>query len=179
MRGQYLGRVAVRLADVENHRLIKAIGHLKLRLKHGALNVPRREIIVIVQPDFTQRDGLFIGHAALNARGDSVVPAGRVVRVNASRGIHPVILPRQIKHGLRLLRAIAHKQRALHAIFLHPRDGLRAILVKALVGQVAMRIEQSHAFPFSTRSSGSISLAVMSDAPFSIASRTSASVSAQ
>ncbi len=101
------------------------------------------------------------------------------MRVNAGCGIHPVILPRQIEHGLNLLRAVAHKQRALHAGCLHPRDGLRAVAVKALVGQVAMRIEQSHTFPFSTRSSGSISLAVMRDAPFSIASRTSASVSAQ
>ena len=179
MRGQDLGRVAVRLADVENHRLVQAPGHVQLLLEHGALNVSRREIIVIVQPDFAQRDRLFIGHAALNARGHSVVPAGRVVRVNAGRGGHPVILTRQIEHGLRLLRAVAHEQRARYAGLPHPRDGLIAILVKALVGQVAMRIKQSHAFPFSTRSSGSISLAVMRDAPFSIASRTSASVSAQ
>ena len=56
---QNFNGVAVRVADMQDDRLFQFIRQIKLALKHGLLNLSRRKIVVIIQPDLPQRLHLF------------------------------------------------------------------------------------------------------------------------
>ena len=60
VRAQNFDGVAVRVADMQDDRLFQFIRQIKLALKHGLLNLSRRKIVVIIQPDLPQRLHLFL-----------------------------------------------------------------------------------------------------------------------
>ncbi len=88
---QHVRRVAVRLADVQNYGLVELVGQLELTVEDLLLHVAGREVVMVVQTDFAQRDHLVRSHPFANQPGMLVRPQRGVVRVYARGGIKKVV----------------------------------------------------------------------------------------
>jgi len=145
-RAQDFRDLAVRLADVQRHGFVKFQRNVQLRLERLQLFGPGRQVVVVVQADFAQAHGLRVREEALQPFGGFGVPFGRGVRVHADGGVQKIIGLAQFERVGRvgLVRRLADHHREVDAALPHSLQHLIKVRLEALVGQVAVGVEQVH-----------------------------------
>lgn len=146
-RAEHVHAVAVRLADVQLNRLSSRIGEVELAVEYLALDVARREIVVVVQPDFAPQQALWPADQLAEPGLDLGGIAAGIVRVHAGGGVEEIVPGGQIEHGLlvrRLLAGVGDHQRAQHACGAEAVDYGFAIGVERFVRDVAVGVKQHH-----------------------------------
>ncbi len=145
-RAKHLDRLFVRLARVDDDGQPRLARDPELTREDLALHVARRVVVMIVKPDLAPRDDAL---APLDQRPQQPlrlpVIKPRVVRVDADRRVHALVLLRDRHRPLEITRprvARPHVQDRAHARRTRARDHLVAIRVVLPAVNVRVRIDK-------------------------------------
>src|SRR5262249_16638425 len=109
-------RVVLRFAGVNDRRQPCLAGKRQLPAKHGALNLSRRVVVVIVQPHLAPSDYSRMLRESLEPRFEVVVVDPGVVRMNADRCENEIVaLGKPDRRRMRILfdLAVSHANKKL------------------------------------------------------------------
>ena len=150
-----LGNVVVRLAVVDEHRQVVRGGERELARERLALDVRRRQVPEVVQPDLPPPPAPGVGGERLEAGPGRLVHLGGMVRMDAHGGVDDPRMPaRELERGLRRGEVPAGHADALDPRFDGASDHGVAIGVEARVLEVGVRVDQAGQ-PLRERADGS------------------------
>lgn len=130
------------LAVVDEHREVVRSGEGKLPLEDVALNVGRRQIAVVVEPDLADRPRPGFAGKALEVRPARSVERGSVVRMNPHGRVEQIRMTgRQRERGLRRGEVPARDQDAREPGGPRPIEHRFAVSIEALVLEVGVRVD--------------------------------------
>ena len=118
-------------------------GDFQLALKHGALHIARREIVVVVQADLADSQHFRMAGQIAQARESIGRSLRRIVRMDTDGCVDERVAFRLL-YGHIQLAARTDRHHHFHAGGEGALDYLRAIGIEFLVVEVAMRIDQAH-----------------------------------
>ena len=139
---QNIQHIAMSVADMEHNRHAQAARQQQLLFKHLLLNVPGRQVVVIIQPDFSYAyDALFLLPPG-QTRLAFIRPEFGLVGMKTHNAIDIFVLPGQVDDALAGRQVAACQDAAAHPVFRHAGHYLIPILVKAFILQMAMTVKQ-------------------------------------
>ena len=148
---QQLQRVAVRLADVQDHRQIQLPCRFELPQKNLLLNIPRHIVPMVIQPDFPPCLDAGQRSQALHLLHRLVGALFRIARMNAHRRVKIAGMGLRQLHRHAIHAHIGPDGHAgRDALLLHARDDRFPILVVPRVVQMRVRIKK-HCFASSLK----------------------------
>ena len=138
------GDVALGLARVHNQRKVQFLGQLDVPLERHPLRGSRRVFVVVVQPGLADRNAARVPCRLAHNR--HLVPGGPGIHLV---GMHPrggpdrVMAPGQIKGAQAVVAVRRNGDHPLSRRFARPLQHIGQILLEGLVGEMAVRVEES------------------------------------
>ncbi len=141
---EIIHHIPVGVPDMENDGLVHFQRQIDLLIHHFFLCVPGRQIVIVIQADFSQCHHFF---PAQQGTKDGKVILRRVLAVmgmNARRGKDPFMGKGEIHASLGRGNVAAHAYAALHPRFQHPLIGFLTVKLIFFIIQMAMGVKYSH-----------------------------------